>query len=72
MKIMFEDLTYEAQMRLLDEAGVESPNEMGWNIMPVAVVDFDKEGRNRHEDNLVDAYLIVIPVDLTISLLDFS
>jgi len=54
MKIMFEDLTYEAQMRLLDKAGVELPNEMGWNIMSVAVVDFDKEGRNRHEDNLVD------------------
>jgi hypothetical protein len=54
MKIMFEDLTYEAQMRLLDEAGVESPNEMRWHIMPVAVVDFDKEGRTRHEDNFAD------------------
>jgi len=51
---MFDDLTYEARMRLLDEAGVESPNERGWNIMPVAVVDFDKEGRNRREDNCVD------------------
>jgi len=54
MKIMFKDLTYEAQIRLLAEAGVESPREMGWDIRPVAAVDFDKEGRNRHEDNLVD------------------
>lgn len=54
MRIMFDDLTYEAQMRLLAEAGVESPNEMGWHIMPVVVVDFDKEGHTRHEDDIVD------------------
>jgi hypothetical protein len=27
---------------------------MRWHIMPVAVVDFDKEGRTRHEDNFAD------------------
>jgi hypothetical protein len=43
---MFEDLTYEAQMRLLAEAGVESASEMSWNIRPVAVVDLEKEGHH--------------------------
>ncbi|KPK45307.1 MAG: hypothetical protein AMJ65_00180 [Phycisphaerae bacterium SG8_4] len=39
MKIMFEDLTYEAQVRLLDEAGISSPVEMRWHILPIAVVE---------------------------------
>ncbi len=43
VKIMFEDLTYEAQKRLLAEAGVESPREMDWDVRPVAVIDLGKE-----------------------------
>lgn len=35
MKIMFDDLTYEAQVMLLSEAGVSSPKEMKWAIFPV-------------------------------------
>ena len=35
MKIMFDDLTYEAQVMLLSEAGVSSPKEMKWDIFPV-------------------------------------
>jgi len=54
MKIMFDDLKFEAQVRLLDEAGIESPNERGWHIMPVAVVNFEKEVRNRRQDNFDD------------------
>jgi hypothetical protein len=57
MKLMFEDLTYEAKMRLLAEADVESPNEMGWDINPVAVVDLKKEGHHLQKnikDNLYD------------------
>lgn len=50
MKIMFDDLKFEAQMQLLNEAGVESPSEMGWHIMPVAVVNFEQEVRTRRED----------------------
>jgi hypothetical protein len=49
MKLMFEDLTYEAQMRLLAEAG--------WDINPVAVVDLEKEGHHLQKnikDNLYD------------------
>ena len=63
MKIMFEDLTYEAQVRLLDEVGVSSPTEMRWHIVPIAVVDFPRKlpvigeddfagGIYEHEDDL--------------------
>lgn len=54
---MFEDLTYEAQRRLLDEAGIESPVEVGWDINPVSVIDLDKEGhyqQNKLGDNEYD------------------
>jgi len=54
MKIMFEDLTYEAQRRLLAEARVESPNDMGWDILPVAIVDLEKESCNWQEDDFAD------------------
>jgi hypothetical protein len=47
---MFDDLKFEAQMQLLNEAGVESPSEMGWHIMPVAVVNFEQEVRTRRDD----------------------
>ena len=53
MKIMFDDLTYEAQMRLLAEADVESPREMGWDIRPVVIVDIKKQCRHL-EDNFLD------------------
>ena len=53
MKIMFDDLTYEAQIRLLAEAGVESPRQMGWEIRPVATVDIEKQERHL-EDNFLD------------------
>ena len=43
MRIMFEDLTYEAQVRLLDEVGISSPVEMRWHILPVVVVDFSSK-----------------------------
>jgi hypothetical protein len=43
VKIMFEDLTYEAKVGLLSEAGVSSPKEMKWHILPVAVVEFERK-----------------------------
>ena len=52
MKIMFEDLTYEAQVRLLDEAGISSPVEMNWHIQPVAVVDLEAKTPVVEEDDL--------------------
>jgi len=49
---MFDDLKFEAQMQLLNEAGVESPSEKGWHVMPVAVVNFEQEVRNRRKGNV--------------------
>lgn len=43
MDIMFDDLTPEAQQRLLDLAGIDSPKEANWDIFPVAEVVFDYE-----------------------------
>ncbi|MGD8500163.1 MAG: hypothetical protein PVJ86_05920 [Phycisphaerales bacterium] len=54
MRITFEDLTYEAQARLLSDAGVSSPAEMRWDIFPVAVVDFDGKGHALGEKNFGD------------------
>jgi len=42
MEIMFEDLTPDAQQRLLKAAGVSRPEDMDWDELPVAVVDFVK------------------------------
>lgn len=42
MEIMFEDLTPEAQKRLLDAAGVSRPEDMDWDELPVAVVEFSE------------------------------
>ena len=52
MKIMYEDLKFEAQMQLPDEADVGSPYERNLHIIPVAVVNFEKEVCNRHEISL--------------------
>jgi hypothetical protein len=51
VKIMFEDLTYEAQVRLLSEAGVSSPKEMKWHILPVAIVEFEKKNPALREED---------------------
>jgi len=57
VKIMFEDLTYEAQVRLLNEADVSSPKEMKWHILPVAVAEFEKKDPAlREEDFGEDIY----------------
>ena len=44
-EIYFDDLTPEAQRRLLEAFEIESPDEMNWNdrIFPVATVVQDEE-----------------------------
>lgn len=54
MEIMFNDLTHEAQKRLLKEAGITSPEEMNWDIIPVAVIEFWDEGYGPEEDDFTD------------------
>lgn len=53
MRIMFEDLTYEAQVRLMDEVGISSPAEMGWYTVPIAVVNFLRKLPVGEEDDFV-------------------
>ena len=50
MEIMFDDLTEDAQRRLLKEANVNSPEEMDWDTMPVAEVRFDQDDREDDEE----------------------
>ena len=52
MEIMFEDLNYETQKKLLEEAGVGAPEEMGWDINPIAIIEFDDDDDNSEDDFL--------------------
>ncbi|MHC4396785.1 MAG: hypothetical protein ACYS1A_14140 [Planctomycetota bacterium] len=54
MEIMFDDLTVEAQKRLLTEAGVSSPEDMHWDTIPVAVVEFREDGHELDEDDFTE------------------
>ena len=47
-ELFYDDLTPEAQERLLETAGLESPSDMNWDVLPidvfvVAVPDGDEE-----------------------------
>ena len=54
MEIMFDDLTTEAQERLLDDAGISRPEEMHWDEVPVAVVEFSEDNSEIDEDELTE------------------
>jgi hypothetical protein len=56
MKIMFDDLNEEAQKRLLAEAGIKSPEEVGWDVEPIAIIDFGEDNDTGYDpmDNLFD------------------
>ena len=41
MEIYFNDLTKDAQTRLLKEAGVKGPEEMNWNVFPVTITEVE-------------------------------
>jgi hypothetical protein len=56
MEIMFDDLNEDAQKRLLDEASVSRPEDMHWDEVPVAVVEFS-EDHELNEDNFAEDYL---------------
>lgn len=57
MDIMFDDLNYEAQQQLLKEAGVSTPEEMDWDEVPVAVVEFDKDKDDSDDDFMGEEFL---------------
>ena len=52
MEIMFDDLNHDAQRRLLEDAGVVAPEDMNWDEIPVAVVEFEREDDS--EDDLLE------------------
>lgn len=39
LEIFFSDLTEDAQRRLLEFEGVESPEEMNWDVVPLAIFE---------------------------------
>ena len=50
MEIMFDDLTPKAQKRLLEDAGVSKPEDMHWDEVPVAVVEFSESDHELVKD----------------------
>jgi ABC-type glycerol-3-phosphate transport system substrate-binding protein len=50
MEIMFDDLTPQAQERLLEEAGISDPEDMNWDEIPVAIVELS-EVKDEFEEN---------------------
>ena len=54
MEIMFDDLTPEAQERLLREAGVSKPEDMRWDTYPVAVVGPKEDNHELDEDDFTE------------------
>lgn len=54
MEIMFDDLTPEAQEKLLREAGVSKPEDMHWDTCPVAVVDLGEDNHELGEDDFTE------------------
>lgn len=42
IEIYFSDLNEDMQKKLLEEAGVESPEDMNWDVFPIAVVPIER------------------------------
>ena len=43
-EIMFDDLTAEAQQKLLEFEGVQSPSDCNYEIVPVCILERDDQG----------------------------
>ena len=54
MEIMFDDLNPKAQKRLLEEAGVSKPEDMHWDEVPVAIVEFREDVGDLVGDGFVE------------------
>ena len=40
--IYFEDFTKEAQQAILEAAGITSPREANWDVLPVTYLEFEE------------------------------
>ncbi|MHC4133334.1 MAG: hypothetical protein ACYSR3_15330 [Planctomycetota bacterium] len=54
MEIMFDDLTEDAQKRLLDKAGVSKPEDMHWDEVPITVVEFHGDDYKIDADDFIE------------------
>jgi len=52
-EIFFEDLTPEAQQRLLDVAGLNNVNEANWDVFSLASVDILEDNEIEEDENTV-------------------
>jgi predicted RNA-binding Zn-ribbon protein involved in translation (DUF1610 family) len=43
VEIFYDDLTEEGQKKVLDEFGVESPDDMNWDIVPLSVIEYEEK-----------------------------
>ena len=56
MDLYFKDLTPEAQVTLLREAGIKSPKEMNWDVLPITELYFDNDEND--DANVVEARFV--------------
>lgn len=49
LELYYDDLTPEAQARLLDTVGIKSPTEMNWDVFPITVISFEEEEEDEGE-----------------------
>jgi hypothetical protein len=43
VEIYFDDLTEEKQKEICEAIGVENGSDMNWDVLPIAVCDFEEE-----------------------------
>ena len=47
-EIFFDDLNEEAQQRLCETMDINTDKEMNWDIVPLAIIDFEEEEKLNH------------------------
>jgi hypothetical protein len=47
IEIMFDDLAESKKKEILKEFETDSPEEMNWDIAPIAIVEVEMEGQEK-------------------------
>ena len=42
-EIYFDDLTEQAQAKLLESVGIEDASEMNWDVFPITTIEVEEE-----------------------------
>ena len=45
VEIMFDDLVEDKKEKILKEFGISDPEEMNWDIAPMAIIEVEMESR---------------------------